>query len=278
MDCIYCQLGASAKKRVVRKVLVPVREVLAQMQHALAGGQKIDCLTFSGSGEPTLHAGLGKIIAGIKRITAIPVVVLTNSSLLSSPKTRRDLRAADIVVPSLDAVTPSVFAKINRPHSSLNVAKIIDGLVRFRKEYKGQIWLEVMLVEGVNDGLPHLKKLKTTIALIRPDKVQLNTVVRPPAEKFARALRIEELEKIKSFLGPTAEIIADFRTRDQVRSDRDTGEAVLSTVKRRPMTAQDISLSLGKPLEEVCAHLIRLVQQRRLKRRTHKGLEYYEPL
>jgi wyosine [tRNA(Phe)-imidazoG37] synthetase (radical SAM superfamily) len=278
MDCIYCQLGASAKKRVGRKVLVPVRQVLDQIKRALDGGQKIDCLTFSGSGEPTLHAGLGEIIAGVKRITAIPVVVLTNSSLLSNPKVRRDLRAADIVVPSLDAVTPSVLAKVNRPHPSLTAAKIIDGLVQFRKEYKGQIWLEVMLVEGVNDGLPHLKKLKKAIALIKPDKVQLNTVVRPPAEKFALALSIEELENIKSFLGPTAEIIADFGTRDQVASARDTGEAILSTVKRRPMTAQDISLSLGKPLEEVCAHLVRLVRQRRLKALSHKGLEYYEPL
>jgi wyosine [tRNA(Phe)-imidazoG37] synthetase (radical SAM superfamily) len=278
MDCIYCQLGPSPKKRISRKELVPVREVLAQIRLALGGGQKIDCLTFSGSGEPTLHAGLGRIIAGIKRITGIPVVVLTNGSLLSNAKVRRDLRAADIVVPSLDAVIPSVFAKVNRPHPSLTVKKIIDGLARFRKEYKGQIWLEVMLLKGVNDGQPHLKKLKETIALIRPDKVQLNTVVRPPAENFARALSIEKLEKIKSFLGPTAEIIADFRARDQVRSDRDTGEAILATVKRRPMTAQDISLSLGKPLEEVCAHLVRLVQQRRLKGLRHKGLEYYEPL
>jgi wyosine [tRNA(Phe)-imidazoG37] synthetase (radical SAM superfamily) len=277
MDCIYCQLGASAKKRVGRKELVPVREVLAQIKWALTGGQKIDCLTFSGSGEPTLHSGLGRIIAGIKRITAIPVVVLTNSSLLSNPKVRRDLRAADIVVPSLDAVTPSVLAKVNRPHPSLNLAKIIDGLVRFRKEYKGQIWLEVMLVEGVNDGLPHLKKLKEAIALIKPDKVQLNTVVRPPAEKFARALSLEELENIKSFLGSTAEIIADFGKRDQIASARDTGEAILSTVKRRPMTAQDISLSLGKPLEEVCAHIVRLVQQSRLKKKIHQGSAYYEP-
>ena len=277
MDCIYCQLGASSGKRVRRKELIPGRDVLAQIQRALAGGQKIDCLTFSGSGEPTLHAGLGRIIAGVKKMTKIPVVVLTNSSLLSSPKVRRDLLAADIVVPSLDAVTPSVFAKVNRPHRSLITRKIIEGLVRFRKEYEGQIWLEVMLVKGINDRPAHLKRLKEAISLIEPDRIQLNTVVRPPAEKYARALSIRELEKIKSFLGPTAEIIADFRTRAQVRSDRDTGEAILSTVKRRPMTAQDISQSLGKPLEEICAHLVRLVQQRRLKGLRHKGLEYYEP-
>lgn len=278
MDCIYCQLGASAAKRVRRTELVPSRQVLAQIKGALAGRQKIDCLTFSGSGEPTLHVGLGKIISGIKKTTKIPMVVLTNSSLLSNPEVRRSLSAADIVAPSLDAVTPSVFARVNRPHPSLTAGKIIDGLIQFRKEYKGQIWLEIMLVEGVNDAPSHLQKLKDTIARIRPDRVQLNTVVRPPAEKYARALSLEELEKIKSFLGPQTEIIADFKKRDQVASERDAGEAILSAVKRRPMTAQDLSLSLGKPLEEICAHLVRLVQQGRLKRLTHKGLEYYEPL
>jgi wyosine [tRNA(Phe)-imidazoG37] synthetase (radical SAM superfamily) len=154
---------------------------------------------------------------------------------------------------------------------------MIDGLVRFRKEYKGRIWLETMLVKGVNDGPAHLRKLKETIARIRPDRVQLNTVVRPPAEKSACALSLEELTKIKSFLGPRTEIIADFKIRDQVASKKDAGEAILSAVKRRPMTAQDLSLSLGKPLEEICAHTVRLVQQGRLKRLTHKGLEYYEP-
>jgi len=278
MDCIYCQLGASAGKRVRRKELVPSRDVLAQIQRALTGGQKIDCLTFSGSGEPTLHSGLGRIIAGVKKMTKIPVVVLTNSSLLSSPQVRRDLLAADIVVPSLDAVTPSVFARVNRPHRSLIPRKIIEGLVRFRKEYKGQIWLEVMLVKGVNDRPPHLKKLKEAIGLIGPDRVQLNTVVRPPAEKYARALSIRELEKIKSFLGPNAEIIADFKKRDQAPSGGNIGEAILAAVRRRPMTAQDISQSLGKPLEEICARLVRLVRQRRLKGLSHKGLEYYEPL
>ena len=277
MDCVYCQLGANPKKRIRRKKFIPVREVLGQIKRALAGGQRIDCLTFSGSGEPLLHAGLGEIIAGIKKMTAIPVVILTNSSLLANPQVRRDLRAADIVAPSLDAATSAVFAKINRPHPSLTVRKIIEGLVRFRKEYKGRIWLEVMLVKGVNDGLPHLKKLKEAIAMIRPDKVQLNTVVRPPAEISARALTLEELEKIKSFLGPKAEIIADFRLRDQVASGGDTGEAILSTVKRRPMTAQDISQSLGKPLEEVCAHIVRLVRQSRLKDKIHAGSVYYEP-
>ncbi len=275
MDCIYCQLGTGAGTRVRRKEFFPVRQVLAQIRQALAAGQKIDCLTFSGSGEPTLHSGLSKIISGIKKVTNIPVVVLTNSSLLSSPKARRDLRAADIVVPSLDAATPSMLAKVNRPHNTLTAEKIIDGLVRFRKEYRGQIWLEIMLVKGVNDGLAHLRKLKRAIALIGPDKVELNTVVRPPAEKKARPLSLKELKEIKAFFGPGTEIIADFRERSRVPAAGDIGKAILSTVKRRPMTARDLSLALGKPLEEVCAHSVRLIQQGRLKRQIHEGLEYY---
>ena len=277
MDCIYCQLGPSPKKRVGRKELVPVRQVLAQIKRALAGGQKIDCLTFSGSGEPTLHSGLGRIIAGIKRITAIPVVVLTNSSLLSSPKTRRDLRAADIVVPSLDAVTPSVFAKVNRPHPSLNVAKIIDGLVRFRKEYKGQIWLEVMLVEGVNDGLSHFKKLKDAIALIKPDKVQLNTVVRPPAEKFARALSIARARKnqiLPRADGRDHRRFQDKRPGSFGHGHRGShpvdGQTPADDGPRHFPIAGEIA-GRGPPT------LVRLVRQRRLKKKIHEGSAYYEP-
>ena len=185
MDCIYCQLGASAKTTVRRREYVSARAALAQIRKAVASGQRIDAITFSGSGEPTLNAAIGTIIRGIKRMTAIPVVVLTNSSCLSRPEARRALLRADIVVPSLDAATDAVFRKVNRPHAGLTAAGIIAGLSAFRREFQGQIWLEIMLVRGVNDGPGHLKKLKAAAALIRPDRIQLNTVVRPPAERRA---------------------------------------------------------------------------------------------
>ena len=201
MDCIYCQLGSGAKTTVQRKEYVPARSALAQIETALAGSRRIDAVTFSGSGEPGLNSGIGRIIRGIKKTTAVPVVVLTNSSCLVGRQGRREFLAADIVVPSLDAVTSGIFQKINRPHPSLKVEKIIGGLVRFRREFKGRIWLEIMLVKGVNDGPAHLKKLKAAVARIRPDKVQLNTVVRPPAERSARPLNRAELERIRAFFG-----------------------------------------------------------------------------
>jgi len=276
MDCIYCQLGSGAKTTVRRKEYVPARSVLAQIRAALAGGRRIDAVTFSGSGEPGLNSGIGRIIRGIKKKTGIPVVVLTNSSCLAGRQGRQEFLAADIVVPSLDAVTPRIFRKINRPHAGLKVDKIIDGLVRFRREFKGRIWLEIMLVKGVNDGPAHLKKLKETVARIRPDKVQLNTVVRPPAERSARPLNRAELERIRAFFGENTEIIAEFEARGQTAPSGDIREAIVTTARRRPMTARDLALSLGRPVEEIRRYADDLVAQGRLHRIRHKKSDYYE--
>jgi wyosine [tRNA(Phe)-imidazoG37] synthetase (radical SAM superfamily) len=277
MDCVYCQLGAYGRTTVRRREYVPVRAVLAQVRSALASGAKIDAVTFSGSGEPTLHAGIGRIIAGIKRMTNVKVVVLTNSSTLAGRLNGRDLVQADIVVPSLDAVTDRVFAKVNRPHAGLTAAKIVDGLVRFRRRFKGQIWLEVMLVRGINDGPAHLRRLREAIERIRPDRVQINTVVRPPAERSARPLTAAELERVRIFLGPTAEIIADFSRERQPAPARDASAAILSALKRRPMTASDLSRSLGLVLEEVLALTRRLSVAGSIRAVEHAGVEYFEP-
>ena len=276
MDCLYCQLGSGAKTTVRRKEYVPAAAVLAQIRAALAGSRRIDAVTFSGSGEPGLNSGIGKIIRGLKRTTDIPVVVLTNSSCLVSQKGRQEFLAADIVVPSLDAATPRIFRKINRPHASLKVDKIIDGLVRFRREFAGRIWLEIMLVKGVNDGPVHLKKLKEAVARIRPDKVQLNTVVRPPAERSARPLNRAQLEKIRVFFGENAEIIADFKAGGRRADAGHIRQAILTAVQRRPMTVRDMSLSLGRPVEEIRRYAHDLVEQGRLDRLRHKKSDYYK--
>jgi len=223
-----------------------------------------------------LHSGIGRIIKGIKKITDVPVAVLTNSSCLTSARARRDLAAADIVVPSLDAATPAVFRKVNRPHSSLSVERIISGLASFRHEFRGRLWLEVMLVKGINDGPAHLKKLKEAIVRIDPDRVQLNTVVRPPAERSARPLGLGELKKIRSFLGEKAEIIAGFQKKPGRRRTKNIDTAIIATTRRRPVTAEDLSLSLAESVLEIRARAGRLIERGRLRRVIHRGREYYE--
>jgi len=278
LDCIYCQLGPTAKKTVRRKECFPYKEILSQIKTKLSSEQRIDYITFSGSGEPTLNESIGKLISEIKKITSIPVAVLTNSTLLTRKSVRKALQAADVVAPSLDAVTQSVFIKINRPHPSLKIKEIIQGLKDFRQEFKGSIWLELMLVKGVNDSPSHLRKLKEVISRIKSDKVQLNTVVRPPAEKYARALNKKDLETIKNILGENCEIIAEFDKKEQSSSSENLERAIFAMIQRRPASLSDISISLGKHKSEIIKYLNSLLKEGKIKLVTHKGIKYYEPV
>ncbi len=277
LDCIYCQLGPTPKKTVQQKELFSSDSVLAQINKTLSSGQRIDYITFSGSGEPTLNSALGKLIREIKKITDSPVAVLTNSTLLTEARVRKALQAADLVVPSLDAATQEEFIAVNRPHSSLKIEDIIVGLIKFRQEFKGQIWLEIMLVRGRNDSPEHINKLKAAVREIQPDKIQLNTVIRPPAETYAKALNHEELEKIQKFFGKKSEIVADFAQMNQFPQSQDLERKILSMIQRRPVTLSDISASLGKHRDEVLKYLNILISNGKIKPLTHTGKTYYEP-
>jgi wyosine [tRNA(Phe)-imidazoG37] synthetase (radical SAM superfamily) len=275
-DCVYCQLGARGKKTSVRKAYVPTGRVVADVRKALASGRRVDFITFSGSGEPTLHCRIGRLIREIKRITKTPVAVLTNASLLSLKEVRDDLKAADLVVPSLDAALEPVWRRLNRPLPSLKLKEIIDGLTAFRKVFKGRIWLEVMLVKGMNDGPGNIAALQKAIARVKPDKVQLNTVIRPPAVKTARALNREEMEAVRRRLGGRAEIVADFSARKQTPGGRRLREVLFGLIRRRPVTLEDMTAALGESREAVAAELEGLLQEGRVSATRHKGLTFYE--
>ena len=210
-------------------------------------------------------------------MTSIPVAVLTNSTLFTRKTVREALSRADLVVPSLDAATQEVFDRVNRPHPSLKIQSIIEGLKKFRREFKGEIWLEALLVKGVNDSPHHLQELKEAIAEINPDRVQLNTVIRPPAEESSLPLSPEELEKIGKFLGKKAEIIAEFDKIQQIPASLDLQEAILSMVKRRPVTLQDMSVSLGRHQNELIKYIDLLLKKNKIKCVIHQGKKYYEP-
>lgn len=278
LDCIYCQLGPTARKTIYRQEYFSPSEILSQIKKKLSSGQHIDYITFSGSGEPTLNTAIGKLTKEIKKITSIPVAVLTNGTLLTRKSVRKALLAADLVAPSLDAATQETFIKVNRPHPSLKIDEIIEGLKKFRQEFKGLIWLEIMLVKGVNDSPAQLKKLKSALSKIKPEKIQLNTVIRPPSEKFALPLSQKELENIKSFFGENCEIIAEFNKKKEILPSENIEMAILSLVQRRPVTLSDISSSLGMHKNEVIKYLNFLLKQDKIRFVTHEGLKYYEPI
>lgn len=276
-DCIYCQIGSTTDKTLVRKEYVPVREILEEVKRFLKEEtSSIDHLSLSGSGEPTLHSEIRSIIQGIKAITSIPIAVITNGSLLYEEEVRQDLLRADIVLPSLDAVTPEVFTKINRPRPGFSIEKVIEGMVEFRKVYKGQIWLEILFCKGVNDGKEELLRMKKAVDRIQPDRIHLNTVVRPPSEKWAAPLNQKEIEKIRDFFGEKAEIIFEFDRHPSLVPERDIKEEILKILKRRPLSRSDLSKGMGIPQNELDRYIKPLIQEGKIQTRNFCDSIYYE--
>jgi wyosine [tRNA(Phe)-imidazoG37] synthetase (radical SAM superfamily) len=244
-DCIYCQLGKTTTKTVQRKPYVSAEAVLAELHERLAQRPQIDYVTLGGSGEPTLNSEIGEIIEGIKKITEVPVSVLTNGALFCREDVRSDCCRADVVLPSLDAADPATFRKINRPHRDISVGTLIEGLVAFRKEFTGRIWLEVFLVQGVNTEPEQIANITHAVERIEPDKIHLNTAVRPTAESGIQPVERETLQAIAKRLGPKAEVIAEPSLNHLAKHTVSKAEDVLSMLKRRPCSLQDVCAGLG---------------------------------
>jgi wyosine [tRNA(Phe)-imidazoG37] synthetase (radical SAM superfamily) len=210
-DCVYCQLGKTKYFTIQPQEYLPIKDILDELKTWLQNNsqeaQKLNYITFSGAGEPTLNIKFQELVSEIKKIISVPIAVITNASLLNSLLVRQALLGVDLLIPSLDAATTDVFQKIDRPHPSIKIEDIIEGLLNLEKEFKGRIWLEVMLVKGINDDLRHIRKLKEVIDKINPDKIQLNSPVRTTAEPNILPVDKDKLEKIKEILGDKAEII-----------------------------------------------------------------------
>ena len=259
-NCVYCQLGPTASTTVERRAYVPADELVADVRDALAAGAAPDYVTLGGSGEPTLHDGLGDVARRVKRLSDVPVALLTNGALFFRPDVRRDAARADVVLPSLDAPNAELFARINRPHESLSFERYVDGLAQFRGEYTGQIWLEVFVLEGINDGDEHMAEFRRHLARIRPDKVHLNTAVRPTAESGLRAVSPEALARLCEALGPRASVVAEFAGPGAEAGSSVRRADVLGMLRRRPCTLADIAAGLSVHRNEVVKYIDQLLR------------------
>lgn len=279
-NCIYCEIGPTTEFTCERKEYVPTATILGEIDAFLADSAavaRLDVFTITASGEPTLHTGIGAIIRHLKDRSAKPVAVLTNGSLLHDPAVRRDLLAADIVIPSLDAAREASYRKINRPAACAPLALVMEGLVRFRAEFSGQYWLEILLAKGVNDSPEDLAALRETVARINPTKVQLNTVARPPLESFARPLSGEELRAAAQYFTVPVEILVDFTVREREKFQPADESAILAMLRRRPCTAADVAEALNLETAQAEQVLAQLVVEGQLMKTAHHRKEYYQP-
>jgi wyosine [tRNA(Phe)-imidazoG37] synthetase (radical SAM superfamily) len=276
LDCIYCQVGATTDKRVERDEFVPLEEVLDEIRTWVSQGKSADYITLSGSGEPTLYSRLGDLIRGVKEITDIPVAVITNGTTFVDPAVRAECALADLVVPSLDAGDPEMFVRVNRPHESLNFDAIVEGLIRFRQEYRGQIWLEVFLIDGINAAEEDVKRIAEVARRIHPDKIQLNTVARPPVERFALPVARERLEELCDLFTPRAEVIASYGERHRQSLGTADKDEVLAMIRRHPCTADDVASGLRIDRNEALKHLKDLSEEGAIQSDPRDNRLYYK--
>jgi len=274
-DCLYCQVGRTTGKTSETNSFVAIEEVLLEVRQKL---EKItpDTITFSGSGEPTLHSRIGEVIAFIKGLTDIRTAILTNGSLLWREEVRKRVLGAHIIIPTLSTVFDRTFKAMHRPYPGLDLSMIIEGLKSLRKIYKGHLFLEVVLLAGFNDSNEEIEGLKKVIEEISPDKIQLNTVVRPPADSRALSLDRKRMEDIKSFFGVKAEIIADMAPKQKQQQYDSLSEAILEMAKRRPVRALDVANVLNISLEEVKELIDGLRMKGTLYGQEHSGEIYYK--
>lgn len=276
MDCVYCEVGKTDRWTMERREWFPAEEILEEVARKLEEGGRIDCITFSGSGEPVLHSRLGEMIDAIHEMSELPVYLLTNGSYLHDPEVRAEIRKADAVAPSLDAVTPEVFEAVCKPHPRLKIEEIVEGLIALREEYDGPIWLEMLFVSGLNDTDEEVRALAEAARRIDPDRIDINTVARPPAYEDTFPVSYSRLREIADILGPKAEIVKIAPSEAHAVCQGDVAATIQATAMRRPLSRDELSDILGLPEEELELPVRSLVQTGRLRERIHEGVTYLE--
>ncbi|ACF12582.1 Radical SAM domain protein [Chloroherpeton thalassium ATCC 35110] len=246
-NCVYCQLGRTRPLANERKEFVSTQEIVSEIREAVCQHKpsEIDWISFVGSGEPTLHAGIGRMIREVKSFTEIPVAVITNGSLLSLPEVRADLQPADTVLPTLSAGSETLFRTIHRPHPDLTFAKHVDGLKAFRDEYHGKLWVEVMLLKEVNDSEEELRKLADILRDLSPDAVHLVLPTRPAAESWVKLPEYDGLMRAQAIFAGIAEIVHPAKGTLDLNADENIVQSILNVISRHPVMHQELEEALN---------------------------------
>ena len=277
-NCVYCQLGRSQPLVNRRKDYAPPGEIMTEVRQALKVHKpgEIDWVTFVGSGEPTLHTNIGWLIKQVKALTEIPVGVITNGSLLYDPQIRDELTTADAVLPTLDAGTPTLYRQINRPHPAATFERLVSGLVDFRRAYSGQLWVEVMLVRGLNDTEQALQDIASVLTQVEPDEIHISLPTRPPAETWVQPANEEGVMRALAILGEVARALHPASGSFDLSGCENLAEAVISIITRHPMREEELKRTLEQTApDQASSVLAELVQSGRAQIVERYGVRFW---
>lgn len=277
-DCLYCQLGGTRRLTTERETFFPVEQLVEHVGEALRRGPRPDVITLGGSGEPTLYEPLGALIEALKSAIGIPVVLLTNGALFGDASIRGEAVLADRVLPSLDAGDEEAFRAVNRPHESLTLEAVVSGLESFRKQYAGPIWLEVMVLAGITDNEAQMARLAEKARRISPDRIHLNTPVRPSPLGLSARVPQDRLQEFCGLFSPPAEVIAEYKRSAEAKDSRsgDLEERLIDLLSRRPCTVEDAAAGLAAAPNEIVKVLAGLESEGRVVSRIHGARCFYQ--
>jgi wyosine [tRNA(Phe)-imidazoG37] synthetase (radical SAM superfamily) len=274
LDCIFCQLGPTHRKTITPQTYVATDQIKAELERWYREHGQADYIALSGSGEPTLHAAFGEVLATVKAFKAIPAALLSNGALFHREEVRQAARQADVVKISLSAWDQWSFEWINRPHPRLSFDRMMAGHKAFRREFEGELWLEVFLVLGFNSRPEEVRKIADRAREIAPDRIHLNTVTRPPSEGLAMPVTHAHMQPLTELFEPPAEIISEFAPHATPSMGADQ-ESIMAILKRRPCTSRQIADVCGLHFYEVTKYLAALIKANQVRTESRSGAIYY---
>ncbi len=272
--CIYCMLGPTDKMTNTPQMFMPVSDILDEFDQVLASGIPFDAVTFAGDGEPTLYAGLKELIIELKKRTKKPIALITNGALLSDPEVYDTCMLADIVMPSVNGYDEASFKRINRPHGDIDFEQVTLALKKFSRQYPGLLWLELMLIKGINDSTENLLKYQDFLHQFYMDKLYINTPVRPPVESFAQMVTHEKMLEAMDILKGIG--IEDAYENGYASEISDDLEAILNITQRHPMNQHEIEHFLKKRNNTNIENIFRLLRSHpKIKIVHYRGIDTY---
>ncbi|SDL28136.1 Wyosine [tRNA(Phe)-imidazoG37] synthetase, radical SAM superfamily [Clostridium cochlearium] len=275
-SCIYCQIGVTHNLTNTRREFFPLEDIINEFKRYISSDKNFDVVSIVGEGEPTLYNKLGELIISLKKLTDKPIAVITNTGLLYDKNVQEELLNADIVLPSMDFFSQESFKALHRPYGRLDFQKSYNGLVEFSKKFKGELWLEVMLIEDINSSKEDLLKLKELIKNINYSKIYINTAVRPPAESWVKPASKETIDFAVGLLdGISIDNLSDGNFISEIK---DNYEAILSIIKRHPMNQHELKgFLLGRKLtnKEIENLFLRLKEDENIEILEYKGFHTY---
>jgi wyosine [tRNA(Phe)-imidazoG37] synthetase (radical SAM superfamily) len=273
-DCLYCELKPADVVSAYDDV-VSVDLIMGELKKALEIHNDIDIITVTANGEPTLYPYLGELVDEIDKIKeSKKTLILSNGSTVNDANIRYALSKFDSVKLSLDCATDKCLKKLDRPTKGINMSDITEGMLEFRKNFTKPLIIEILFVKNINDNIEEILKLNEFLLKLKPARIDISTIDRPPAYKV-EALLYEEMMDISKLFDPSLPIYIAHRKKLEITKESYSDEEILKTLSSRPLSDDDIDALFDDKSKEIFQTLLKLGK---IKIINHSGVDFYKSI